>query len=91
MMSQQQRLIYLPLVGTTLLCLLVGVYLIAWKRFSKSTRSTSVTKHSVETPPEEVLAYWTTDKLRQAKPAPMPKTNVLKREKRHPRRTSDKA
>src|SRR5947207_8827714 len=32
-MSRQQRLIQLPLLGTILLCVLVGVYLLAWKRF----------------------------------------------------------
>jgi hypothetical protein len=81
-MSRQQRLIYLPLIGMLLLCLLVGVYLIAWKRFSKSP--SKVTKHSVETPSEDVLAYWTVDRMRQAKPAPLPKVNEHKRGKRPP-------
>lgn len=90
-MSRQQRLIYLPLIGTTLLGLLVGVYLVVWKRFSKSPSSTKVTKHSVEAPSEDVLSYWTTDKMRQAEATPLPKTNALKREKRSPRRLSDKA
>src|SRR6266581_2024872 len=65
-MSQQQRLIYLPLVGTILLCLLVGLYLAAWKRFSKSTPSNKVTKHTVKTPPDEALKYWTADRIRNA-------------------------
>ena len=86
MMSQQQRLIYLPLVGTVLLCLLVGVYLAAWKRFSKSTHSNKVTKHTVETPPDDVLKYWTADRMRNAKAAPLPKVNILDREKQDPRR-----
>ena len=84
-MLQQQRLIYLPLVGTVLLCLLVGLSLAAWKRFSKSTPSNKVTKHTVETPPEEALKYWTADRMRNAKPAPLPKVNSVDREKQDPR------
>ncbi len=75
-MSRQQRLIFLPLVGTTLLCLIVGVYLAAWKRFSKSTPSTTIMKHSVETPSDDALTYWTADKMRNAKAAPLPNVNA---------------
>ena len=85
-MSQQQRLIYLPLVSTILLCLLVGVYLAAWKRFSKSTPLNKVTKHTVKTPPDEALKYWTADRMRNAKAAPLPRVNTLDREKQDPRR-----
>lgn len=77
----QQRPFYLPLVGTTLLCLLVGIFLFVWKRFAKSTPST-VTKHSVETAPEDALAYWTGDKMRNAKAMPLPTVNEHKRGKR---------
>jgi hypothetical protein len=83
-MSQQQRIIYLPLVGTVLLCLLLGVYLAAWKRFSKSTPSKKVTKHKVKTPPDEALKYWTADRMRSAKAAPLPNVNTLDREKQDP-------
>jgi hypothetical protein len=86
MMSRQQRLIYLPLLSTILLCLLVGVYLLAWKRTSKSTPSTTIVKHSVETPSDDALKYWTADKMRQAKAAPLPQVKALDRGKRHPRR-----
>jgi hypothetical protein len=82
--SQQQRLIYLPLIGTIILCLLVGTYLAASKRFSKSTRSKKVTRHTVETSPDEALKYWTADKMRNAKAAPLPKANTIKREKQDP-------
>jgi hypothetical protein len=84
-MSQQQRLIYLPLLGTIILCFLVGLYLAAWKRYSKSTRSKKVTKHTVETPPDEALKYWTADRMRNAKAAPLPKVNTLDQEKQDPR------
>jgi hypothetical protein len=87
-MSRQQGLIYLPLGGTILLCLLVGVYLFAWKRFSKSTPSTKIVKHSVDTPSDEALKYWTADKMRNAKPAPLPEVNALERGKQRPRRPS---
>ena len=85
MISQQQRLIYLSLVGTIILCLLVGVYLAASKRFSKSTQSKKVTKHKVETPPEETLKYWTADRMRNAKAAPLPVVNTPDREKQDQR------
>jgi hypothetical protein len=85
MMSQQQRLIYLPLLGTIILFLLVGVYLAASKRFSKSTSSNKVTKHKVKTPPDEALKYWTADRMRNAKAAPLPEVNDLGREKQDPR------
>jgi hypothetical protein len=85
MISQQQRLIYLPLLGTIILCLLVGVYLAALKRFSKSTPSNKVTKHKAKTPPDEALNYWTADRMRNAKPAPLPKVNTLDQEKQDPR------
>ena len=86
MMPRQQRLIYLPLVGTILLCLLAGVYLAAWKRFSKRDAPARVVKHTVETPAEEVLKYWTADKMRDARPAQMPVVNALRRVKKQPRR-----
>ena len=92
-MSRQQRLIYLPLVGTILLCSLIGVYLLAWKRFSKPGSSTKIVKHSVETPSEDALKYWTEDKMRNARAARMPKTNALsrggKQQRRHPPHASN--
>jgi hypothetical protein len=86
MMSRQQKLIYLPLIGTILLCLLVGMYLVAWKRFSKPAPSARIMRHSVKTPADEALKYWTADKMRHAKAAPLPNVNDLEREKQHPRR-----
>jgi hypothetical protein len=85
-LSRQQKLIYLPLAGAILLCLLVGVYLAAWKRFSKPAPSARIIKHSVETPAGESLRYWTVDKMRNAKAAPLPQVNDLERRKQHPRR-----
>lgn len=88
-MSQQQKLIRLPLVGTILLCLLVGVYLLAWKRFSKPDPASTIIKHHVETQPEAALKYWTADKKRKAKPARLPEVNALDQGKQHPRRPPD--
>src|SRR5713226_9396987 len=87
MMSRQQRLIQLPLVGTILLCLLVGVYLFVWKRFSKSAPAAQISQHAAETPAEDALKYWTADKKRTAKPAPLPNVTALERKKKHPRRS----
>src|SRR6202011_1410880 len=89
MMFRQQKLIYLPMVGTILLGLLVGVYLAAWKRFSKSDPPASIMKHSVETPSDDVLNYWTADKMRNARPARLPHVSALKRRKKQPQHPSD--
>lgn len=50
----------------------------------------NIVKHSVETPADEALKYWTADKMRDAQAAPMPNTNALKRRKKHPRRSHHK-
>lgn len=86
MMSQQQRLIYLPLLGTTLLCLLAAIYLLAWKRFSQPDPSPTIIKHSLETHPDAALKYWTAEKMRNAKPAKLPNVTALEPGKQHPRR-----
>lgn len=43
-------------------------------------------KHTTETPPDEALKYWTADKMRKAKPAPMPHVNAPGREKQQTHR-----
>ncbi len=83
-MISQQRLIYIPLIGTIILCVFVGLCLAASKRFSKSSRSKKVTKHKAETPPGEALKYWTADRTRNAKAVPLPEVNTLDREKQDP-------
>jgi hypothetical protein len=85
MMLQQKRLIQLPLVGMILLCLLVGVYLVARKRSSKPGPSATIIKHSVDTSSDDALKYWTTDKMRTAKPVELPNVDALSRGKQHPR------
>jgi len=87
MMSRQQKLIQLPLVSTLLLCLLAGVYLFASKRFPKRASSSSIEKHSLDTPSEEALKYWTADKMRKAKPVDLPNVKAPERGKRQPRRS----
>src|SRR5438093_3149165 len=86
MISPQLDRFQLPLVGSILLCLLVGVYLLAWKRFSKPDPSATIIKHSVDTPSDEALKHWTADKMRNAKAANLPNVNALSRGKQHPRR-----
>ena len=85
-MSRKQKLIYLPMVGTILLCLIVGVYLATWKRFSKPEPSATMVKHKVNTPSEDALKYWTANRMRNAKPAPLPNIGTLDRGKQDPRR-----
>jgi hypothetical protein len=85
-MPRQSKPIQLSLIGIVLLGLFIGVYLIAGKRFSKPNPADAVIKHSVETPPDEALKYWTADKMRNAKPAPMPNVTPLDRGKQESRR-----
>ena len=87
-MSQQQRFIQLPLVGTLLLFVLGGVYLMVRKRFSKPGPPDKISKHSVDTHSDDTLTYWTADKMRNAKPANLPNVTDLEREKQPPRRPS---
>jgi len=57
--------------------------MIGWRRFAKSKPSTSITKHSAETSSKDTLAYWTVDKMSNAKAAPLPEVNEHDRGKRH--------
>ncbi len=82
-MSQNRRTNFLTSIGALLVSLLVGVFLFGRKRRAKSTPSEKVVTHSAETSPEDALAYWTADKMRDAKPAPMPVINE-QQEKRPP-------
>jgi len=86
MMSRQQKLIYLPLVGTILLCSLAIMYLMVRKRNSKPDPSTTVSKHSVKTSSNDALKYWTADKMRNAKPVELPNVASPGRRKKQPRR-----
>jgi len=83
--SKQQRLIYIPFVGILILCLFVVLFLATRKRSSKKTPSNKVTKHKVESSPDDALKYWTADKMRNAKAVPLPEVNTLDREKQDPR------
>jgi len=83
-----QRAIQLSLIGTVLLGLFVGIYLAANKRSAKPDPADKIIKHSVDTPAEETLEYWTEEKMRKAKPATMPHVNAPKPSKEHPQRPS---
>lgn len=86
MMAQQQRLIQPPLAGALVLGLLVGVCLVVWRWFMQAEQPESVAKHTVDTPPEDALKYWTAEKMRKARPAPMPHVNAPEQKKQPPRR-----
>jgi hypothetical protein len=86
MMAQRQRIIFLPLIGTALIGALIGAYLFALKRSSKSASSSGVKKHRVKTAPEEALAYWTKERMQQAQPMPMPHVEAKKAGKRSSKR-----
>jgi hypothetical protein len=87
-MSRQRGLIQRSLAGALLLGLLVGVCLIVWKRFLKPDPSEAIVKHTVDTNPDDVLKYWTEERMRNAKPAKMPHVPDQDRGKPHPRRPS---
>ena len=93
-MPQQPKLITVSLIGTVLVGLFIGVYLVAWSKRSshKPDRRETVVKHTVETSHDDVLKYWTTERMRNAQPAPMPNVpNVtpLERGKKQPQRSPD--
>ena len=92
-MPQKSTIIQLSLlVGTILLGLLIGVYLVVGKRFHKPDPSDPVVRHSVDTQPEDVLKYWTANKMRDARPADMPNVTAPgpgKKRPRHSRHTAD--
>jgi len=89
-MSQQYKRIQLPLIGAIILCLLIGVYLLAWKRSAKSGPEPTIIKHPVDTPSDDVLTYWTEEKMRAAKAPNLPNVNTLERGKQHPGRPPHK-
>ncbi len=82
-MSQQRKPIYSSPIGALFLCLLIGVFLFARKRFAKSASSPTITKHSVETSPKDALAYWTAEKIRHSKAAPLPEVDGHDLKKSH--------
>ena len=88
MMVQRNRLTRLPLVGVILVGLLAGLFvaMAARKRLEKADDEAGVAKHSVNTPAEDVLKYWTEDRMRSAKPAKMPKVKGLARAKKRSKR-----
>lgn len=86
-MLQQYRFVRLPLAGIVLLGLLAALYLAAArKRSAKSDEPGAVASHKIDTPAEDVLKYWTEEKMRSAKPAEMPKVKGLKRGKKRAKR-----
>jgi hypothetical protein len=82
MMLQKQSLIQLALPAMVLLGLLVGVYLIAWRRFAKPAPMPTIVKHSVNASPDDALKYWTVDKMRAAKPVDLPSVKAIKPKKK---------
>ena len=89
-MLEKQQLTRFLLPGAVFLCLLVGVSLIAWRRLAKPA-PIAVATHRVETPPDEALKYWTTDKMRKAGATNMPSTNDLKPGKKSHKHPSHKS
>ena len=89
MMSQKQRLIQIALPATVLLGLLVGVYLVAWRRLAKPAPTPAIVKHSLKASPDETLKYWTADRMRDAKPVDLPKVKAVKPKKKPSRKSEE--
>jgi len=90
-MFRLQRGTRLRLMSAILLGLLACVFLAVWKRSGKSNSSkNTIVKHSVDTPAEEALKYWTAEKKRHAQPAEMPNVDAIDHEKQHPKRPPHK-
>jgi hypothetical protein len=86
MMSQQQKIIQLPIVGMFLFGLLALVFLVGRKRSSEPEPSGAVSKHTVGNSSEDALKYWTADKMRKSKPAKMPHVKNPGHKKEQPER-----
>jgi hypothetical protein len=85
-MSQPHRSIKLSSVGIILLGLFASIYLIIRKLFTKSDAANVIKHHTVDTPADDALTYWTADKMRHAKSADLPKVDTLDEGKPHLRR-----
>lgn len=85
-MLQPKRLIQLPLIGAILLCVLAVLFFAGRKHAAKPDPADNVHTHTVKTSPDDVRKYWTDDKMRKVKPAPMPSTTDLKpsKDRRNP-------
>lgn len=84
-MSSQQKGQQWSLVGGAIvvgLILVFYLYLASSRRSEKKEGSTGVSKHTVTTSAEETLKYWTPERMRKAKPAPMPVVDDVKEEKK---------
>jgi hypothetical protein len=85
-MSQEQNNTQLPLIGGFLLGLLMVAGLLTWQRQRQPARVSAMARQKTKTSPEEALRYWTADKKRKAKPAPMPHIDTSNQEKKQPQR-----
>lgn len=86
MMTRRYRFVLLPFVGLVLLGVLASLFLVGRKRKGPPTSDTSdtISKHSVETDPNEALKYWTEEKKRKAKGTNMPNVKNLNQGKKRP-------
>jgi hypothetical protein len=66
--------------------MLVGVYLLACKRFVKPEPSDTIIRHSLDRQSDDALKYWTADNMRNAKGVELPIVNDLDQGKQHQQR-----
>ena len=81
-MSRQSRLFPRPLFAVMFLGFVLGVLLTVGKRSSKEEPAGRTARHKVDSSPDEVLKYWTRDRMQNAKPAEMPEIKKSEPEKK---------
>src|SRR5579883_852666 len=88
-MLRHKKFIRLPLIGMTIVGVVVALYLFAGKRSSKPGPASRIRKHTVKTSPQDALKYWTEEKMRKTKGVEMPRVNQVEPKKEQPRRSPD--
>ena len=90
-MFQKWKALQLSLLGAIGLGLLAGAALLVWRLSMKQDSSRPAARHKVKNSPQEALKYWTADRMRKAKPAPMPHIDgpEKKIDPKHPAPSSD--
>jgi len=87
MIQRQTKPFQFPWLGTILLSVLVGVLLVALRRFAKPDSSDAVIRHSVDTRSDDAFKYWTAEKMRNTKNTTMPHLTAPDRGKKRSRRS----
>jgi len=86
-MQRQSKPVQFPWLGPVLLSVLIGLFLVALRRFAKPDPSGAVIRHSVDTHSDDALKYWTAEKMHNTKNTTMPNITAPDRGKKRSRRS----